>query len=95
MPPSSYTPKPQPSAARENPKQTLGRIRRLSRLARNLRRARRKAGLTQLALAHASGYRGWDAGAHICRIESGKQKPMIETLQRISKALGVTMEELL
>jgi transcriptional regulator with XRE-family HTH domain len=51
--------------------------------------------MTQLALAHASGYRGVDAGAHICRIESGQQKPMIETLQRISKALGVTMDVLL
>jgi transcriptional regulator with XRE-family HTH domain len=64
-------------------------------LGKNLRRARRKAGLTQLALAHASGYQGAEAGAHICRIESGQQKPMIETLQRISKALGVTLEELL
>jgi transcriptional regulator with XRE-family HTH domain len=68
---------------------------RLSRLARNLRRARRKARLTQLALAHASGYKGRDAGAHICRIESGRQTPQVKTLVRISKALGLSLTELL
>jgi len=71
------------------------RRRALSALAVNLRKARGKAGMTQLALAHEAGYKGKDAGAHICRIESGQQKPQLETLMRISKALGVRLEELI
>lgn len=71
------------------------RKRKRSSLAHKLRTARSKAGMTQLALAHLSGYKGKDAGAHICRIEAGQQKPQLETLIRISKALGVKMEELL
>lgn len=79
-------PKPRPKrhVARRSP--TLGR---------KIRRARAKAGLTQLALAHKIGCRGHNAGATICRIESGQQRPRIDTLARISKALKTPLAELL
>jgi transcriptional regulator with XRE-family HTH domain len=61
----------------------------------NIRQARTKANLTQLALAHAIGYTGDDAGAYISRVESNTQAPRIDTLLRIAEALGVTMCSLL
>jgi DNA-binding XRE family transcriptional regulator len=80
-----FPPMPTPPVPIKKPSSPLGR---------KLRRARSKAGLTQLALAHKSGYKGPDAGAHICRIEAGAQKPQLETLIRISKALGIELGEL-
>jgi transcriptional regulator with XRE-family HTH domain len=64
-------------------------------LGENIRNARTKANLTQLALAHAIGYTGDDAGAYISRVESNTQAPRIDTLLRIAEALGVTMCSLL
>jgi transcriptional regulator with XRE-family HTH domain len=64
-------------------------------LGENIRQARTKANLTQLALAHAIGYTGDDAGAYISRVESNTQAPRIDTLLRIAEALGVTMCSLL
>jgi transcriptional regulator with XRE-family HTH domain len=61
----------------------------------NIRQARTKANMTQLALAHAIGYTGDDAGAYISRVESNTQAPRIDTLLRIAEALGVTMCSLL
>jgi transcriptional regulator with XRE-family HTH domain len=61
----------------------------------NIRQARTKANLTQLALAHAIGYTGDDAGAYISRVESNTQAPRIDTLLRIAESLGVTMCSLL
>lgn len=66
-----------------------------SQLGPNIRKARSKAGLSQLALAHKLGYQGDDAGAFICRIELGQQQPRLDTLTRISKALKVSVGELL
>jgi transcriptional regulator with XRE-family HTH domain len=66
-----------------------------SALGEAIRRARTTKGLTQLALAHALGYEGDDAGAYISRVESGHQSPRIETLSRIADALGVTVCALL
>lgn len=61
----------------------------------NIRTARANAGITQLALAHAIGYNGDDAGAYISRVESGAQEPRLDTLTRIAEALGVTTCSLL
>lgn len=66
-----------------------------STLGQNIRKARTKAGMTQLALAHAIGYTGDDAGAYISRVESDTQAPRIDTLLRIAEALQVTMCSLL
>lgn len=57
--------------------------------------ARKRKNMTQLALAHAIGYTGDDAGAYISRVESNTQAPRLDTLQRIAEALGVTVCSLL
>lgn len=61
----------------------------------NIRTARTNKPMTQLALAHAIGWTGKDAGAQISRFESGENEPRLSTLQRISVELGVTLESLL
>lgn len=64
-------------------------------LGQNIKRARKAKGITQLALAHAIGYTGDDAGAYISRVESNGQAPRIDTLQRIAEALSVAVCSLL
>jgi transcriptional regulator with XRE-family HTH domain len=64
-------------------------------LGQNIKHARTAKGMTQLALAHAIGYTGDDAGAYISRVESDTQAPRIDTLLRIAEALQVTMCSLL
>lgn len=64
-------------------------------LGANIQIARKRKGITQLALAHAIGYTGEDAGAYISRVESNTQAPRIDTLLRIAEALGVTVCSLL
>lgn len=64
-------------------------------LGANIQTARKRKGITQLALAHAIGYTGDDAGAYISRVESNTQAPRIDTLLRIAEALGVTVCSLL
>lgn len=64
-------------------------------LGTRIKTARQKKGITQLALAHAIGYAGDDAGAYISRVESDHQAPRIDTLQRIAEALGVSACSLL
>jgi transcriptional regulator with XRE-family HTH domain len=49
--------------------------------------ARRRAGLTQRALAERAG----TSQAAIARIERGRQSPSIETLQRILHACGLEL----
>lgn len=61
----------------------------------NIRKARLALGLTQLALAHKLGWQGDDAGAYICRVESGQTQPRLDTLTRISKVLKVAVGDLL
>ena len=61
----------------------------------NIREAREALNLTQLALAHKIGYRGEDAGAHICRLEAGLHEPRVKTLRRIATALRTTLDKLL
>lgn len=65
------------------------------RLGRNIKSARLKAGLTQLELAHAIGYKGDDAGAYICRVEAGKQEPRLPVLTRIAGELKTDLGLLL
>jgi transcriptional regulator with XRE-family HTH domain len=57
----------------------------------NIKRFRRKKGLTQYQLAQDIGLRQ----ESISRIEKGKYNPSLGTLERIAKALGVTVAELL
>jgi len=58
-------------------------------------RARAKAHMTQLELAHAIGLSGDDAGAAISRLESGTQEPRLDKLIRIASALRVSLDSLL
>lgn len=59
--------------------------------ARNLRRAREKAGLSQEALAER-------ADMHrnaIALLEAGKRDPKVSTVAKLAKALGVKASDLL
>lgn len=56
---------------------------------------RTKAQKTQLELAHAIGYTGPEAGSYISRLESGAQQPRLVTVQKIAKALGVSVGKLI
>lgn len=51
-------------------------------------------GITQLALAHAIGWKGPDAGAQIARYETGVNEPKLSTLHRLAEALGVELDAL-
>lgn len=66
-----------------------------SLIGENIRAARENFGLTQLALAHKIGYKGEDAGAHICRLELGLHEPRVTTLRKIATALRTTVAALL
>jgi len=61
----------------------------------NIKLVRERKSMTQLALAHAIGYKGDDAGACISRIESGQQEPRFSTLRKIASALGIEVDFLL
>lgn len=61
----------------------------------NILAARTAKGMTQLALAHAIGWQGEDAGAQIAKYESGNREPKLRTLISIAEALGVPVEALL
>lgn len=60
-------------------------------LAQNLREQRRRRGMTQQALAHASGIHA----SEISRIERGAREPRLSTLVRLARALRVTPSDLL
>jgi transcriptional regulator with XRE-family HTH domain len=61
----------------------------------NIVQARGQKGMTQLALAHALGWKGADAGAQISRIESGVNEPRLSTIQAIARVLCVTVDSLI
>ncbi|MFA5643079.1 MAG: helix-turn-helix transcriptional regulator [Candidatus Paceibacterota bacterium] len=64
----------------------------MSNLAENLRRIRKAKGLTQEKLARLADL----TNNTIIKIESGKnQNPTLDTLKGISKALGVSVDELI
>lgn len=71
---------------RKKPQETLGN---------RIRSARTRKGFTQLALAHAIGYSGDDAGAFISRVENDVQAPRIDNLRLIAEALGVSIASLI
>jgi DNA-binding XRE family transcriptional regulator len=52
--------------------------------AQQIRRLRQQAGLTQEALAKRAGL----ARPNLVRVESGRYRPSLETLERIARALG-------
>jgi transcriptional regulator with XRE-family HTH domain len=69
----------------------MRRLAPLDTFARNLRRAREQAGLSQEALAER-------AGMHrnaVALLETGKREPRLSTIVRLAKALGVKTSDLL
>lgn len=64
----------------------------MATIADNVRKARKKKGLSQDKLAREAGV----AYNTVVKIESGENKnPTIETLLSIAKALGVSVDELI
>jgi transcriptional regulator with XRE-family HTH domain len=63
----------------------------LGRFAENLRRARKKAGMSQEAVAFASGMHR----TALSRLECRERAPEFRTLVRLARALGVTPASLL
>ncbi|QEZ68022.1 XRE family transcriptional regulator [Paraclostridium bifermentans] len=57
----------------------------------NIKKFRKEKGLTQKELAEKIGV----SGAYIQQIENNKKNPSIKTLNKISSALGVTIQELI
>lgn len=55
--------------------------------ARIMRYARRRAGLSQRALAHAAGV----PQSTVARIETGQLAPRVDTLERVLRAAGQTL----
>jgi transcriptional regulator with XRE-family HTH domain len=60
------------------------------KFARNLKRLRNRAGITQEMLASKTRL----STVYIGLLETGKRQPSLETLQRISNVLGVKTKEL-
>jgi len=60
------------------------------RLAMKIKRLRAAQGMTQEVLAKKAGL----ARVHIARLEAGNHDPTLGTLQRLAKALKVTVGEL-
>ena len=65
---------------------SMSRSATLPDLARNLRRVRTAAGLTQAALAKRCGM----DRSYVGGLEAGQRNPTALTLQRLAKVLGVT-----
>lgn len=64
----------------------------MTNIADNVRKARKKAGLSQDKLAREAGV----AYNTVVKIESGENKnPTIDTLRSIAKALGVSVDEII
>ena len=57
----------------------------------NLRKLRRKRGMSQAALATKAGY----SREYIARLETGHHDPSLSTLTKLAKALGVPVTALL
>ena len=66
------------------PKSDIGHL-----VGRRLREVRLQAGLTQPDL----GEKARMAAAEISKIENGRRTPTLETLERLTKALGVAVED--
>ena len=61
------------------------------RFGRNIQRIRKKAGLTQEALAEKTGL----STTYIGYIEIGQKRPILRTLNKIATALGVKVRDLI
>ena len=61
------------------------------RFGETLREARRRAGLTQTALAVLAGL----TQQYVARIEAGQINPTLATIAAIARALGMSMSDLL
>ena len=57
-----------------------------SEIGTNIRKARKKRGITQEELANVADI----STQHLCRIENGVRTPSLETVHRITYALGTT-----
>lgn len=67
-------------------------------LGQNIRKARERMRLSQLALARLMGHKddpGCGGSSRVSKWESDQRIPTIETLQRIAEALGVPVGRLL
>jgi transcriptional regulator with XRE-family HTH domain len=60
-------------------------------LGKNLRHARKRAGLTQEEVAECSGVHATE----VSRIEAGKRDPRISTMERLAEAVEVSPSDLL
>lgn len=60
-------------------------------LGRNLRQARKRAELTQEAVAERSGVHPTE----VSRIEAGKRDPRVATVAALAEAVGVSVSDLL
>ena len=60
-------------------------------VAQNVREQRHRRGMSQEALAYASGIHS----SEVSRIERGAREPRLSTLVRLARALGVSPSELL
>ena len=64
----------------------------MSTLSKNLRKLRKKGGLSQEKLARLADV----ANNTIIKIEAGKNKnPTLDTLKKIAKVLGISVDELI
>lgn len=61
-----------------------------SEIGTNIRKARKKRGITQEELANVADI----STQHLCRIENGVRTPSLETVHRITYALGTTADVL-
>lgn len=56
-------------------------------LGQRIKEARLSAGLSQVELARAIGFKGPDAGAPLCKWENGQREPRFHNLVKIAGAL--------
>ena len=57
---------------------------------KRIRELRNKGGMTQKELAEKADI----STSYLCDIEVGRKNPSLRTLERISKAFGITMKEM-
>ena len=58
---------------------------------KRIRELRNKGGMTQKELAEKADI----STSYLCDIEVGRTNPSLRTLERISKAFGITMKEII
>ena len=63
----------------------------VKRFAENMKKIREAKGMSQGDIFRATKI----DRAYICNLETGKQNPTLETIEKIAEALGVTIDKLL